>query len=285
MRSAKWSRSAEAAPCWGILTRPLVPLIFALGLLVLDRTDAFGMRPRHYDLSSMLSTLAAAKSTRGAVAPGALAITLSASGVTGGRWLLGFALILVVSVGIAALGLLPRMRGLVDGLGEACRAVPATCWGLAIATLPLKEVTARDALFAAVVISIAPVLALSMSAEARVLAAEPAILIARRNGVSRWALFVAVYLPAWLLRSAVPLKTAAVLAFVIVVVLEGVLEGGSLESGLGSLMRQAMSSQHWGYLLIQTYLISLLATLGLTISSVLELGSRSLQRYRFSERG
>lgn len=161
-------------------------------------------------------------------------------------------------------------RILLDQFSESFRTVPATAWAFPLAIIPINFLQAEHALYVATIFSTVPILTLGLLQKCTDVHDSVAFVLATKNGKSANKIISRNFWP-WLLgHSIVHVKTTVSLIFIIVIVLEAVLQSSTVRSGLGIIMSELNNSRIEMFS-AEILLLVLLATISVSISTFLDL--------------
>jgi ABC-type nitrate/sulfonate/bicarbonate transport system permease component len=183
------------------------------------------------------------------------------------RFLACITLVSLISIALlVALGWFKLGRAVLDLFCELFRTVPATGWALPISVL----LTPWWGLYISVVLSTTPILTLGLYRVFMDVHDSPAYQVARSNGIGPGKILGTGFLPWLAMTAVVHVKTTFSLIFIIIIVIESVLQSASIPSGVGRLMGDVASTNHQFKAAAEIFLLNVLIFISVLLSSIVD---------------
>jgi ABC-type nitrate/sulfonate/bicarbonate transport system permease component len=157
---------------------------------------------------------------------------------------------------------------LLDHFSESLRTIPATAWAYPLAILPFITIGTVCAFYVAIVLSTTPVLVLGILKKYLNVYNSTTFKLALKNKIDRKRIIRFKFYPWIAIESSVQFKTTFALIFIIIIVLEDVLQGGSIKSGLGVMIGNFRGSDH---VAAELFMLVLLSIISITIASIVDI--------------
>lgn len=196
------------------------------------------------------------------------------------RFFISIMLVTIISVLFALLFNMHKATKIIlDLICESLRTIPATAWALPLAIFLNSRMSLS--MYLSIILAAVPILTLGVVDAMDRTTSTSKYILAKINGVKMTILIFKVFIPEWILNSFTHIKTTYSLIFILVVVIETILQSGSIKIGLGVIMNLLyLNSDSGSTSMLWVMFILILAFCGIVISTILDIIDSYLDRFR-----